>query len=89
MYKTCASENYVLWTHDCILFSLAVSFCISDSIYHTFKFCWTMMFICQILTVVEVINPALGLVNTAIFPAMVQVIKSLVSLVCFLGLFTE
>lgn len=47
------------------------------------------MFIFQILTVVEVINPALGLVNTAIFPAMVQVIQSLVSLVCFLGLFTE
>lgn len=32
-----------------------------------------MMFICQILAVFEVINPALGLVNTAVFPVMVQV----------------
>ncbi|XP_012682563.2 very-long-chain (3R)-3-hydroxyacyl-CoA dehydratase-like isoform X3 [Clupea harengus] len=56
-----------------------------DSVYHTFRFCWTMMFICQILAVFEVINPALGLVNTAVFPVMVQVMGRNVILFVIFG----
>ncbi|XP_041917621.1 very-long-chain (3R)-3-hydroxyacyl-CoA dehydratase-like isoform X1 [Alosa sapidissima] len=60
-----------------------------ESVYHTFKFCWTTMFICQILAVVEVINPALGLVNTAVFPAMVQVMGRNVILFVIFGSLAE
>ncbi|XP_054625656.1 very-long-chain (3R)-3-hydroxyacyl-CoA dehydratase-like [Dunckerocampus dactyliophorus] len=43
-----------------------------DSFYDTFHTTADMMYFCQMLAVLEVINPLLGLVKTAVFPAMIQ-----------------
>ncbi|KAL2088326.1 hypothetical protein ACEWY4_015225 [Coilia grayii] len=76
-----------LWIFSSITVHLALEG--TDSVYHTFDYCWIMMFICQILAVVEVINPALGLVNTAVFPAMVQVMGRNVILFVIFGSLAE
>uniref|UniRef100_A0A668AGY6 Very-long-chain (3R)-3-hydroxyacyl-CoA dehydratase n=1 Tax=Myripristis murdjan TaxID=586833 RepID=A0A668AGY6_9TELE len=44
-----------------------------DSFYDTFHTVADMMYFCQMMAVVEVINPLLGLVKTGFFPAMIQV----------------
>ncbi|XP_012674182.1 very-long-chain (3R)-3-hydroxyacyl-CoA dehydratase [Clupea harengus] len=44
-----------------------------DSFYDTFHTIADMMYFCQILAVLEVVNPALGLVNSGIVPPLIQV----------------
>ncbi|XP_076122816.1 very-long-chain (3R)-3-hydroxyacyl-CoA dehydratase [Alosa pseudoharengus] len=44
-----------------------------DSFYDTFHTIADMMFFCQLLAVLEVMNPAVGLVKTGIVPPMIQV----------------
>ncbi|MED6242340.1 Very-long-chain (3R)-3-hydroxyacyl-CoA dehydratase [Ataeniobius toweri] len=44
-----------------------------DSFYDTFHTAADMMYFCQMMAVLEVINPLLGLVKTKFFPAMIQV----------------
>eukprot|EP00064_Thunnus_orientalis_P019917 superscaffoldBa00005209_g20048 len=44
-----------------------------DSFYDTFHTTADMMYFCQMLAVIEVVNPLLGLVKTGFFPAMIQV----------------
>lgn len=46
----------------------------ADSFYDTFHTTADMMYFCQMMAVLEVINPLLGLVKTGFFPAMIQVI---------------
>ncbi|XP_063044536.1 very-long-chain (3R)-3-hydroxyacyl-CoA dehydratase-like isoform X2 [Engraulis encrasicolus] len=76
-----------LWIFSSITVNLALEG--TDSVYHTFDYCWIVMFICQILAVVEVLNPALGLVNTPVFPAMVQVMGRNVILFVIFGSLVE
>lgn len=51
----------------------------TDSFYDTFHPTADIMYFCQMMAVLEVINPLLGLVKTGFFPAMIQVIQSLIS----------
>ncbi|KAL7878762.1 hypothetical protein AOLI_G00097360 [Acnodon oligacanthus] len=44
-----------------------------DSFYDTFHTIADVMYFCQMLAVIEVINPALGLVKTGLMPAFIQV----------------
>uniref|UniRef100_A0A665V238 Very-long-chain (3R)-3-hydroxyacyl-CoA dehydratase n=1 Tax=Echeneis naucrates TaxID=173247 RepID=A0A665V238_ECHNA len=44
-----------------------------DSFYDTFHTTADMMYFCQMMAMLEVINPLLGLVKTGFFPAMIQV----------------
>uniref|UniRef100_A0A3Q3NED7 Very-long-chain (3R)-3-hydroxyacyl-CoA dehydratase n=1 Tax=Labrus bergylta TaxID=56723 RepID=A0A3Q3NED7_9LABR len=44
-----------------------------DSFYDTFHTTADMMYFCQMMAVLEVINPLLGLVKTGFFPSMIQV----------------
>uniref|UniRef100_A0A3P8WRL8 Very-long-chain (3R)-3-hydroxyacyl-CoA dehydratase n=1 Tax=Cynoglossus semilaevis TaxID=244447 RepID=A0A3P8WRL8_CYNSE len=44
-----------------------------DSFYDTFHTMADMMYFCQMMAVLEVINPLLGLVKTGFIPAMIQV----------------
>ncbi|XP_061671707.1 very-long-chain (3R)-3-hydroxyacyl-CoA dehydratase-like [Syngnathoides biaculeatus] len=44
-----------------------------DSFYDTFHIAADVMYFCQMMAVLEVINPLLGLVKTGFFPAMIQV----------------
>ncbi|XP_007558851.1 very-long-chain (3R)-3-hydroxyacyl-CoA dehydratase-like isoform X2 [Poecilia latipinna] len=44
-----------------------------DSFYDTFHTTADMMYFCQMMAVLEVANPLLGLVKTGFFPAMIQV----------------
>uniref|UniRef100_A0A8C5M6U5 Very-long-chain (3R)-3-hydroxyacyl-CoA dehydratase n=1 Tax=Leptobrachium leishanense TaxID=445787 RepID=A0A8C5M6U5_9ANUR len=44
-----------------------------DSFYDTFHTMADMMYFCQILAVLEIINPLIGLVKTGVFPAVIQV----------------
>ena len=46
---------------------------VSDSFYDTFHTTADMMYFCQMMAVIEIINPLLGLVKTGFFPAMLQV----------------
>ncbi|XP_030620984.1 very-long-chain (3R)-3-hydroxyacyl-CoA dehydratase-like [Chanos chanos] len=45
-----------------------------DALYSAFSSCATVLYNCQILSVVEVINPMLGLIRTPVFPVMIQVV---------------
>ncbi|XP_013859111.1 very-long-chain (3R)-3-hydroxyacyl-CoA dehydratase [Austrofundulus limnaeus] len=45
-----------------------------DSLYDTFHTISDMMFFCQILTCVEVLNAAFGFVRTAVIPTLIQVV---------------
>lgn len=45
----------------------------ADSFYDTFHTTADMMYFCQMMAVLEVVNPLLGLVRTGFFPAMIQV----------------
>ncbi|XP_068616579.1 LOW QUALITY PROTEIN: very-long-chain (3R)-3-hydroxyacyl-CoA dehydratase-like [Brachionichthys hirsutus] len=44
-----------------------------DSFYDTFHTTADVMYFCQMMAVLEVVNPLLGLVKTGFFPAMIQV----------------
>ncbi|KAL2093253.1 hypothetical protein ACEWY4_010565 [Coilia grayii] len=44
-----------------------------DSFYDTFHTIADMMYFCQILAVLEVVNPALGIVQTGVVPPLIQV----------------
>lgn len=44
-----------------------------DSFYDTFHTIADVMYFCQMLTIMEVINPAVGLVKTGVMPAFIQV----------------
>lgn len=46
----------------------------TDSFYDTFHTTADMMYFCQMMAMLEVINPLLGLVRTGFFPALIQVI---------------
>lgn len=48
----------------------------TDSFYDTFHTTADIMYFCQMMAVLEVINPLLGLVKTGAFPAMIQVTSS-------------
>ncbi|MBN3306607.1 HACD3 dehydratase, partial [Amia calva] len=56
-----------------IFVNMTVRLFILDSFYDTFHTIADMMYFCQILAVVEVVNPAIGLVKTGVIPAMIQV----------------
>lgn len=45
----------------------------ADSFYDTFHTTADMMYFCQMMAVLEVVNPLLGLVKTGFFPSMIQV----------------
>ncbi|CAK6950974.1 very-long-chain (3R)-3-hydroxyacyl-CoA dehydratase [Scomber scombrus] len=45
-----------------------------DSLYDTFHTISDVMFFCQILATVEVLNAAFGVVNTGVFPTLIQVV---------------
>ncbi|KAJ8252270.1 hypothetical protein COCON_G00215820 [Conger conger] len=60
-----------------------------DSFYDTFHTIADMMYFCQILAVAEVINPALGLVRTGVFPALIQVVGRNVILFVIFGSLEE
>lgn len=47
----------------------------TDSFYDTFHTTADIVYFCQMMAVLEVINPLLGLVKTGVFPAMIQVIS--------------
>lgn len=53
-----------------IIYNTAV---VSDSLYDTFHTISDMMFFCQILATVEVLNAAFGVVKTATIPTLIQV----------------
>lgn len=42
------------------------------ALYSAFSSCAAVLYGCQMLAVLEVINAAVGLVNTPVFPAMIQ-----------------
>lgn len=52
---------------------------ISDSLYDTFHTIADVMFFCQILAIVEVLNAAFGVVRTGVTPALIQVWESSLS----------
>ncbi|XP_059928111.1 very-long-chain (3R)-3-hydroxyacyl-CoA dehydratase-like [Gadus macrocephalus] len=56
-----------------------------DSFYDTFHTTADMMYFCQMMAVIEIINPLLGLVKTGFFPAMLQVTGRNVILFVILG----
>ncbi|KAJ8248726.1 hypothetical protein GJAV_G00227080 [Gymnothorax javanicus] len=60
-----------------------------DSFYDTFHTIADMMYFCQILAVAEVINPALGLVKTGVFPALIQLVGRNVILFVIFGSLEE
>ncbi len=60
----------VLFNYVCLFLSSS-----TDSFYDTFHTTADMMYFCQMMAVLEVINPLLGLVKTGFFPAMIQVIQ--------------
>lgn len=45
----------------------------AESFYDTFHTTADMMYFCQMMAVLEVVNPLLGLVKAGFFPAMIQV----------------
>lgn len=45
-----------------------------DSLYDTFHTISDVMFFCQILAVVEVLNAAFGIIRTGVFPTLIQVV---------------
>lgn len=45
----------------------------SDSLYDTFHTISDVMFFCQILASVEVLNAAFGVVKTGVIPTLIQV----------------
>jgi len=45
----------------------------TDSFYDTFHTIADVMYFCQMLAIMEVINPAVGLVKTGVMPAFIQV----------------
>lgn len=47
-------------------------FCFLDALYSAFSSCAAVLYGCQMLAVLEVINAAVGLVRTPVFPAMIQ-----------------
>ncbi|XP_072888923.1 very-long-chain (3R)-3-hydroxyacyl-CoA dehydratase isoform X3 [Hemitrygon akajei] len=55
------------------------------SLFDTFHAVGDMMNICQILAILEVINPLLGLVRTALVPAIIQVIGRIMILFVVIG----
>ncbi|XP_062922417.1 very-long-chain (3R)-3-hydroxyacyl-CoA dehydratase isoform X2 [Mobula hypostoma] len=56
-----------------------------DSLFDTFHAVGDMMNICQILAIMEVINPLLGLVRTALVPAIIQVMGRIMILFVVIG----
>ncbi|XP_069767941.1 very-long-chain (3R)-3-hydroxyacyl-CoA dehydratase isoform X2 [Narcine bancroftii] len=56
-----------------------------DSLFDTFHAVGDMMNFCQILAVVEVVNPLLGFVKTALIPALIQVIGRMMILFVVIG----
>lgn len=60
-----------------------------DSFYDTFHTAADMMYFCQMMAVLEVVNPLLGLVKTGFFPAMIQVAGRNVILFVIFGCLEE
>lgn len=60
-----------------------------DSFYDTFHTTADMMYFCQMMAVLEVINPLLGLVRTGVYPAMIQVTGRNVILFVIFGTLEE
>ncbi|XP_048887207.1 very-long-chain (3R)-3-hydroxyacyl-CoA dehydratase isoform X1 [Brienomyrus brachyistius] len=56
-----------------------------DSLYDTFHTIADMMYFCQILAVVEVVNPALGIVRTGLMPPLIQLVGRNVILFVIFG----
>ncbi|XP_069481216.1 very-long-chain (3R)-3-hydroxyacyl-CoA dehydratase 3 isoform X2 [Ambystoma mexicanum] len=55
-----------------------------DSFYDTFHTMADMMYFCQMLAILEIINPLLGLVKTAVIPSVIQVFgRNLILFVIF------
>lgn len=46
--------------------------CVPDALCGAFRSCAAVLYVCQMLAVLEVINAAVGLVKTPVFPAMIQ-----------------
>lgn len=60
-----------------------------DSFYDTFHTTADMMYFCQMLAVLEVVNPLMGLVRTGFIPAMIQVAGRNVILFVIFGCLEE
>lgn len=60
-----------LWLSSMILNTFLVP--PTDSFYDTFHTIADVMYFCQMLAIMEVINPAVGLVKTGVMPAFIQV----------------
>ena len=70
------AEDYDEWFMRCpvsLCLSASVCRCSTDSFYDTFHTMADMMYFCQMMAALEVINPLLGLVKSPFFPAMIQV----------------
>ncbi|XP_072516206.1 very-long-chain (3R)-3-hydroxyacyl-CoA dehydratase-like [Salminus brasiliensis] len=59
------------WTFSCLTANLILLG--HDALYSAFSSCAAVLYSCQVLALLEVINAALGLVATPVFPAMIQV----------------
>ncbi|XP_037401519.1 very-long-chain (3R)-3-hydroxyacyl-CoA dehydratase-like [Pygocentrus nattereri] len=59
------------------------------SLYSAFSSCAQVLYCCQVLAVLEVVNAVLGLVKTPVFPAMIQVMGRNVILFVVFGSLTE
>ncbi|XP_027008042.1 very-long-chain (3R)-3-hydroxyacyl-CoA dehydratase-like isoform X1 [Tachysurus fulvidraco] len=59
------------------------------ALYSAFSSCAAVLYGCQMLAVLEVINAAVGLVNTPVFPAMIQVMGRNVVLFVVFGSLPE
>uniref|UniRef100_A0A8B9K2B3 Very-long-chain (3R)-3-hydroxyacyl-CoA dehydratase n=1 Tax=Astyanax mexicanus TaxID=7994 RepID=A0A8B9K2B3_ASTMX len=60
-----------------------------DSFYDTFHTIADVMYFCQMLAIIEVINPALGLVKSGVIPAFIQVMGRNVILFVIFGSLEE
>lgn len=46
--------------------------CVPGALCGAFRSCAAVLYVCQMLAILEVINAAVGLVKTPVFPAMIQ-----------------
>lgn len=56
---------------------------ILDSLYDTFHTISDVMFFCQILAAVEVLNAAFGVVKTGVIPTLIQVLPNIYIYITF------
>lgn len=71
IYYTGEAESVTYFTENWLKHVRSKLF--SDSLYDTFHTISDVMFFCQILALVEVLNAAFGVVKTGVIPTLIQV----------------